>query len=142
MVSDYVRYDTEINISHGCRFREILHQDQHISWLQFSWHIRPGPQYLMAADFVRYYTDDNCWWQFLMTIVDDIFDETAQMPLALYSSWNEHSFSLSTRSERSPKNISNKNMGEQLNLLLLYTVLVKMKLGVFHSGHYHCEMCG
>jgi hypothetical protein len=41
---------------HGCRFCDIIHQNNNISWLQISWDITPLPQYLMAADFVIYYT--------------------------------------------------------------------------------------
>ena len=34
MVANFMRYYTSIKISHGCRFHEILHQNQNISWLQ------------------------------------------------------------------------------------------------------------
>ena len=43
-------------ISHSCRFREILHQNYNISWLEISLDITPHPQYAMVADFVRFYT--------------------------------------------------------------------------------------
>ena len=57
----------QIQISHSCRFHEVLHHNQnnlclHISWdilpewLQMSWDIPPELLYLIAADFMRYYT--------------------------------------------------------------------------------------
>ena len=68
-VSDFMRYYTKPIISHRCRFPEILlqnhniswlcdmlHQNHNISWLQILWNITPHLQYLMLADFVRYYT--------------------------------------------------------------------------------------
>ena len=54
MVEDFMRYYNRITISHGCRFYEILHQNQNISWFQISWDITPESKYLMAADFMRY----------------------------------------------------------------------------------------
>ena len=54
MVADFVRYYTRI--SNGCRFHEILHQNRNISWLQTSSDISPESLYLMAADFMIYYT--------------------------------------------------------------------------------------
>ena len=65
-----------------CKFHEILHQNHNISWLNFheklnknhnfswlhiSWDITPGPQYLIIADFMRYYTPEpkishGCWF--------------------------------------------------------------------------------
>ena len=48
MVADFMRYNTRITISHGCRFHEILHQNQNISWLQISWDITPESKYLMV----------------------------------------------------------------------------------------------
>ena len=33
MGSDFMRYNTRIKISHGCRFHEIFHQNQNISFL-------------------------------------------------------------------------------------------------------------
>ena len=38
------------------QYLEILHQNHNISWLHISWDITPAPQYLIFADFVRYYT--------------------------------------------------------------------------------------
>ena len=55
-VSHGFRYYTRINISHDCRFHEILHKIQNISWLSISWDITPESKYLMVADFMRYYT--------------------------------------------------------------------------------------
>ena len=56
IVTDFMRYYIRIKISHGCRFHNILHQNQNISWLQISWDITPESKYPMAADFMRYYT--------------------------------------------------------------------------------------
>ena len=43
-------------VSHGCKFHEILHQNQNIPWLQISWDIAPESKYPLVADFMRYYT--------------------------------------------------------------------------------------
>ena len=67
IVADFMRYFIRIKIFHGCRFHEVLHHNQnnlclHISWdilpewLQMSWDIPPELLYLIAADFMRYYT--------------------------------------------------------------------------------------
>ena len=71
MVADFVRYYTrtpifhgcwfheilyQITISHGYRFRDILHQNLKSVWLQISWDITQEPQYLRVADFMRYCT--------------------------------------------------------------------------------------
>ena len=70
MVANFMRYYTRIKISHGCRFHEILHQNQNIScwrfheilrqnknisWLQISWDITPESRYVMVVDIMRYY---------------------------------------------------------------------------------------
>ena len=56
MVADFMRYFTRIKIFHGCRFYEILYQNQSISWLQILGDITPESKYLMVAEFMRYYT--------------------------------------------------------------------------------------
>ena len=56
MDTDIMRYYTSTKISHGCRFHEILYQNQNISWLQISYDITSESKYLMIADFMRYYT--------------------------------------------------------------------------------------
>ena len=68
LVAEFARYYTrtsifhgcwllnQITISHGCRFRDILNQNLNSIWLQISWDITQEPQYLMVADFMRYYT--------------------------------------------------------------------------------------
>ena len=38
------------------RYHEIYHQNHNILWLQISWDFTQEPQYLMTADFMRYYT--------------------------------------------------------------------------------------
>ena len=48
-------YFKRITIFHIFRFREILHQNHNIFWLQISWDIAPEPKYLMVRDFMRYY---------------------------------------------------------------------------------------
>ena len=54
--SDFMSYYTRIKISHGCRFHEISHQNQNISWLQISWDITPEAKYFMVTNFMIYYT--------------------------------------------------------------------------------------
>ena len=71
MDADFVRYYTRITISQCYILYKILHQNHNFlrlkiwsdvsqnhktSWLQILWHITPEPQYLMVADFMRYYT--------------------------------------------------------------------------------------
>ena len=73
MVADFLRYYTEpqylmvskfylmsyytiTTISHDFRFYEILHQYLIISWLNIIRDITPKTQYLMLADFARYFT--------------------------------------------------------------------------------------
>ena len=56
MVADFMRYNTWIKKSHGCRFHEILRQNQNISWLQISWYIIPESKYLIVAYFTRSFT--------------------------------------------------------------------------------------
>ena len=51
-------YTTRTTISLGCRFRDILHQTQSISWLQISWDIPAKSQYLMVADFMQNFRFD------------------------------------------------------------------------------------
>ena len=52
-LNEWIKYIISVD---ACRFREIFHQDQHISWLQILWDITPGSTYLMVANFMRYYT--------------------------------------------------------------------------------------
>ena len=59
LVLDFMRYCTLTSIYHGCRFREILHQNKNILWLKISWENTFQPQYLIVANFMRYYTKTN-----------------------------------------------------------------------------------
>ena len=69
MVADFVRYYTRNKITHGCRFHEILHQNQNISWLHISWDFTPELLYLMAANFMRYYAWTKMFVQEILAIL-------------------------------------------------------------------------
>ena len=60
MVANFMRYCTRIKMSHGCRFHEILHQNQNIPCLLISWDITPESKYLMVADFTRIKISCGC----------------------------------------------------------------------------------